>query len=175
MAEALIRDVSEADRQALQELSRSRLRRKCGRTKLRSPLADAVLRDEIRRVWAQNFQVYGVRKVWRQLNMEAVEVVRCTVARLMRPMGLKGAVRGKSVKTTLSDRSAPCPDDRVNRQFKAPRPNVLWVSDFTSVATRQGFVYVAFVINAFAQRIVGRRVSRSARVGFVLDALEQAL
>ena len=104
-----------------------------------------------------------------------IEVARCTVARLMRQMGLKGAVRGKSVKTTIIDRSAPCPLDRVNRQFQAPRPNALWVSDFTYVATWQGFVYVAFVIDTFARRIVGWRVSRSARADFVLDALEQAL
>jgi putative transposase len=136
---------------------------------------DAVLREEIRRVWNANFQVYGVRKVWRQLSREGMNAARCTVARLMRQMGLKGAVRGKSVRTTISDASAPCPLDRVNRQFKAPRPNALWVSDFTYVATWIGFVYVAFVIDAFARRIVGWRVSRSARADFVLDALEQAL
>ena len=136
---------------------------------------DAVMREEIRRVWNANFQVYGVRKVWRQLSREGMNPARCTVARLMRQMGLKGAVRGKSVRTTISDPSVPCPLDRVNRQFKAPRPNALWVSDFTYVATWQGFVYVAFVIDAFARRIVGWRASRSARAGFVLDALEQAL
>jgi putative transposase len=136
---------------------------------------DAVLRAQIRRVWEENFQVYGVRKVWRALQREGITVARCTVARLMRQMGLKGGVRGRSVKTTLSDRGAPCPADRVNRQFQAPRPNMLWVSDFTYVATWQGFVYVAFVIDAFARRIVGWRVSRSARADFVLDALEQAL
>jgi transposase InsO family protein len=136
---------------------------------------DAVLREEIGRVFEANFQVYGVRKVWRQLRRENIEVARCTVARLMRQMGLKGAVRGKSVKTTIIDRSAPCPLDRVNRQFQALRPNALWVSDFTYVATWQGFVYVAFVIDTFARRIVGWRVSRSARADFVLDALEQAL
>jgi transposase InsO family protein len=96
---------------------------------------DAVLREEIGRVFEANFQVYGVRKVWRQLRRENIEVARCTVARLMRQMGLKGAVRGKSVKTTIIDRSAPCPLDRVNRQFQALRPNALWVSDFTYVAT----------------------------------------
>ena len=136
---------------------------------------DAVLRDEIRRVWQENFGVYGVRKVWRQMKREGIEVARCTVARLMRQMGLKGAVRGKSFKTTISDTSAPCLLDRVNRDFKAPRPNALWVSDFTYVATWAGFVYVAFVIDAFARRIVGWRVSQSARADFVLDALEQAL
>jgi transposase InsO family protein len=136
---------------------------------------DAALQADIRRVWEANFQVYGVRKVWGQLRREAIAAPRCQVARLMKQMGLAGAVRGKTVKTTHSDRSAPCPLDRVNRQFRAPAPNVLWVSDFTYVATWQGFVYVAFVIDVFARRIVGWRVSRSARADFVLDALEQAL
>jgi transposase InsO family protein len=136
---------------------------------------DAELRPEIGRVWEENFAVYGVRKVWRQLNREGVAVARCTVARLMTEMGLAGAVRGKPVKTTISDRAAPCPEDRVNRQFNAPRPNALWLSDFTYVATWAGFVYVAFVIDAFARRIIGWRVSRSMQAGFVLDALEQAL
>lgn len=136
---------------------------------------DAELRGAIRRVWDENFQVYGVRKVWRQLRREGVDVARCTVARLMRRMGLKGVTRGKAVRTTISDRAAPYPLDRVNRQFQAPRPNALWVADFTYVATWQGFVYVAFVIDTFARRIVGWRVSRTAHTGFVLDALEQAL
>jgi putative transposase len=136
---------------------------------------DVALQVEIRRVWEANFQVYGVRKIWRHLQREAIVAPRCQVARLMKRMGLTGAVRGKTVKTTHSDTSAPCPLDRVNRQFRAPAPNVLWVSDFTYVATWQGFVYVAFVIDAFARRIVGWRVSRSARADFVLDALEQAL
>lgn len=136
---------------------------------------DAALREKIRRVYDDNFQVYGVRKMWRQMNREGENVARCTVARLMRAMGLKGAVRGKPMKTTVSDRSAPCPLDKVNRQFQAQRPNVLWVSDFTYVATWQGFVYVAFVIDTFARRIVGWRASRTAHAGFVLDALEQAL
>jgi len=136
---------------------------------------DAELRPEIHRVWEENFKVYGVRKLWRQLNREGVEVAKCTVSRLMSGMGLAGAVRGKPVKTTLSNPATPCPEDRVNRQFKAPRPNALWLSDFTYVATWAGFVYVAFVIDAFARRIVGWRVSRSMQAGFVLDALEQAL
>jgi transposase InsO family protein len=140
--------------------------------------------DEIRRVFAENFRVYGVRKVWRQMKREGHAVARCTVARLMRKMGLQGVIRGRGVRTTVSDRAAPCPLDRVNRRFKAPRPNVLWVSDFTYVATWSGFVYVAFVIDAYARRIVGWRVSRSAHAGFVLvvpearfqrDALEQGL
>jgi transposase InsO family protein len=136
---------------------------------------DAVLCAEIRRVWEENFQVYGVRKVWRQLSREGIDMARCTVARLMHQMGLQGVVRGKSVRTTISDKAVPCPLDKVNRDFKAPRPNALWVSDFTYVATWSGFVYVAFVIDAFARRIVGWRVSRTAHASFVLDALEQAL
>ena len=110
---------------------------------------DAALNVEIRRVYEENFGVYGVRKVWRQLNREGLAVARCTVARLMRRMGLQGVVRGKTVRTTISNAAVPCPLDRVNRQFTAPRPNVLWVSDFTYVATWAGFVYVAFVIDAF--------------------------
>src|SRR6266699_536460 len=136
---------------------------------------DAALKIEVRRVFDDNFAVYGVRKVWRQLKREGFDVARCAVSRLMRDMGLQGVIRGKSVKTTVSDKAAPCPLDHVNRQFKAPRPNVLWLSDFTYVATWTGFVYVAFVINAYARRIVGWRVSRTAHAGFVLDALEQAL
>jgi hypothetical protein len=136
---------------------------------------DAVLKAHIRGVRDANFQVYGVRKIWRQLGREGIAVARCTVARLMREMGLQGAVRGKTVRTTVSDKAAPCPRDKVNREFRAPAPNRLWVSDFTYVATWTGFVYVAFVIDVFARRIVGWRVSRSAETGFVLDALEQAL
>jgi putative transposase len=136
---------------------------------------DAFLRDRIRRVHEENFSVYGARKVWRQLRREGEHVARCTVERLMREMGLKGAIRGKPVKTTVSNRSAPCPLDRVNRQFRASRPNALWVSDFTYVRTWTGFVYVAFVIDTFARAIVGWRVSRTAHTAFVLDALEQAL
>ncbi|MEH2676476.1 IS3 family transposase [Bradyrhizobium elkanii] len=136
---------------------------------------DAALKVEVRRVFEENFSVYGVRKVWRQLRREGRDVARCTVARLMKEMGLQGAIRGKPVRTTISDRAAPCPLDHVNREFQAPRPNALWVSDFTYVATWIGFVYVAFVVDAYARRIVGWRVSRSAHAGFVLDALEQAL
>ena len=136
---------------------------------------DEALKPHVLRVFNENFQVYGVRKVWRQLLREGFEVARCTISRLMKAMGLKGVIRGKPHRTTISDKAAPCPLDRVNRQFKAPRPNVLWVSDFTYVATWSGFVYVAFVIDVYARRIVGWRVSRSAHAGFVLDALEQAL
>jgi putative transposase len=137
--------------------------------------SDAALTVEIRRVFEDNFQVYGARKVRRQLGREGIVVARCTVARLMRAMGLQGAVRGRKVRTTIPDPTAACPLDRVNRHFKAAHPNALWVSDFTYVATWVGFVYVAFVIDAFARRIVGWRVSRTAHAGFVLDALEQAL
>jgi transposase InsO family protein len=136
---------------------------------------DLALKPEIARVFAENFEVYGVRKVWRQLGREGISVARCTVERLMRSMGLQGVVRGKPVRTTISDKAAPCPQDRVNRRFHAPAPNVLWLSDFTYVATWSGFVYVAFVIDAFARRIVGWQVSRTAHANFVLDALEQAL
>ena len=136
---------------------------------------DARLMPEIARVFEENFQVYGVRKVWRQLKREGQEVARCTVGRLMQAMGLQGVIRGKPVRTTISDKAAPCPLDHVNRQFQAPRPNALWVSDFTYVATWAGFVYVAFVIDTYARRIVGWRASRTAHTSFVLDALEQAL
>ncbi|MEL4378458.1 IS3-like element ISRtr2 family transposase [Brucella cytisi] len=136
---------------------------------------DAAMKVEIRRVFNENFQVYGVRKVWRQLQREGFDIARCTVSRLMRMMGLQGIIRGKPVKTTVPDKAALCPLDRVNRQFCAPAPNMLWLSDFTYVATWQGFVYVAFVIDAFARRIVGWRASRTAHAGFVLDALDQAL
>ena len=136
---------------------------------------DEVLKIEVKRVFDSNFGVYGVRKVWWQLQREGLQVARCTVERLMRKMGLKGVIRGKPVRTTISDRAAVCPLDRVHRQFHAPAPNLLWLSDFTYVATWSGFVYVAFVIDAYARRIVGWRVSRTAHAGFVLDALEQAL
>jgi putative transposase len=136
---------------------------------------DEALCAEIRRVFDENKQVYGVRKVWRQLVREGWRVARCTVERLMRRLGLRGVVRGKVIKTTHSDKAQPCPRDQVNRQFRAERPNALWVSDFTYVSTWAGFVYVAFVIDVYARRIVGWKVSSSARTDFVLDALEQAL
>jgi putative transposase len=136
---------------------------------------DTALKPEVARVFAENFGVYGVRKVWRQLRREGFTLARCTVERLMAELGLQGVIRGKPVRTTISDKAAPCPLDHVNRQFHAPRPNALWVSDFTYVATWSGFVYVAFVIDAYARRIVGWRVFRTAHASFVLDALEQAL
>ena len=136
---------------------------------------DLALKDEINRVFTENFAVYGARKVWHHLQREGHYVARCTVERLMRDMGLQGVRRGKVVRTTMSDKAAPCPLDKVNRQFKADCPNQLWVSDFTYVSTWAGFVYVAFVIDVFARYIVGWRVSRTAHTSFVLDALEQAL
>src|SRR5262249_36480484 len=136
---------------------------------------DAELRVEIERVWKENFGVYGVRKVWRQLLREKIDVARCTVERLMRQMGLRGVIRGRKTKTTISDDLAAKPADLVQRSFKADRPNQLWVADLTYVATWQGFVYVAFITDVFSRRIVGWRVSRSLRSDLALDALEQAL
>ena len=136
---------------------------------------DAVLRGNLRRVWKENFEVYGAKKVWKQLNREGYTVARCTVARLMRDLGMRGAVRGRHFKTTIPDDSAARPLDLVDRDFTARRPNELWMSDLTYVATWRGFVYVAFVIDAFARRIVGWRASSSLRSDLALDALEQAL
>jgi putative transposase len=136
---------------------------------------DDDLVPHIERVWRDNWEVYGADKVWKQLNREGIKVARCTIERLMRSLGLRGAVRGKAVRTTVADPAAPCPLDRVNRQFTAQRPNQLWVADFTYVSTWQGFVYVAFIVDVFARYIVGWRVSHSMRADFVLDALEQAL
>jgi len=136
---------------------------------------DQELEPEIQRVWDENLQVYGVRKVWRQLNRESIEVARCTVARLMKSLGLKGVTRGVKTWTTINDDSLDRPADLVNRQFVATRPNQLWVADITFVATWSGFVYVAFIIDVFARCIVGWRVSRSLKTDLVLDALEQAL
>ena len=130
---------------------------------------------QIQRIWHANMGVYGADKVWRQMNREALAAARCTVERLMKKLRLQGVRRGKTVRTTIADTQAACPLDRVNRQFRADRPNQLWVSDFTFVSTWQNWVYVAFVIDVFARRIVGWRVSRSMHTDFVLDALEQAL
>jgi transposase InsO family protein len=140
---------------------------------------DAELEPEIRRIWDENYQVYGVRKVWRQLKRERRpgqrRIARCTVRRLMRRLGLQGAVRGRKPRTTQGDAGAARPLDLVERQFTATRPNELWVADLTYVATWRGFAYVAFVIDAFARRIVGWRVSSSLRSDLALDALEQAI
>lgn len=136
---------------------------------------DARLRPEITRVWHANRRVYGVPKVWKQLHREGVPVARCTVARLMRELGLRGVVRGRRTRTTLPEAGAPRPPDLVQRDFTATRPNQLWVADLTYVATWRGFVYVAFVIDVFSRRIVGWRASASLRSDLALDALEQAL
>jgi transposase InsO family protein len=136
---------------------------------------DAELRADIRRVWGDNYEVYGARKVWRQLQREEVEVARCTVERLMREMGVCGVVRGRKCKTTVADDVAERPLDLVKREFTATAPNQLWVADLTYVATWAGFAYVAFIIDVFARRIVGWSVSSSLRSDIALDALEQAL
>lgn len=136
---------------------------------------DEVLCVEIQRIFDDNFGVYGVRKVWKQLKREGHAVARCTVARLMRRLGLKGVVRGASTRTTRPTSMQALPDDRVRRQFRAEAPNRLWVADLTYVATWRGFAYTAFVIDTFADRIVGWRTSHSMKTGLVLDALEQAL
>ena len=136
---------------------------------------DDTLVVEVERVWQANKRVYGTDKVWKQMNREGIAIARCTVERLMKRLGLQGVRRGTVVRTTVSDMKAPCPLDRVNREFKAERPNQLWVSDFTYVSTWQGWLYVAFVIDVYARRIVGWRVSSSMHTQFVLDALEQAL
>lgn len=137
--------------------------------------SDEAMREQIKRVHEDNHGVYGSRKVWHQLRREGVAVAKCTVERLMRIMGLTGVRRGKRTITTVSNPKAPCPLDKVNREFRVARPNALWVVDFTYVHTWGGFVYVAFVIDAYARRIVGWKVSTSATAGFVLDALEQAI
>jgi transposase InsO family protein len=136
---------------------------------------DDLLRAQIERAHAASFGLYGTRKIWHQLRREGTKVAKCTVERLMRAMGLAGIRRGKRTITTVSNPKALCPLDKVNREFKVTRPNALWVVDFTYVHTWAGFVYVAFVIDAFARRIVGWKVSTSATAGFVLDALEQAI
>jgi transposase InsO family protein len=137
---------------------------------------DERLREQIRRVWRDHHEVYGIRKIWQQLRREGERVARCTVARLMRAEGLRGVVRGGRVRTTRSaEAPAKAPRDLVQRQFTAERPNQLWLADFTYVATWRGFVYVAFVIDAFSRRIVGWRAHTTMRTDLVLDALEQAL
>jgi len=138
-------------------------------------LRDRALMPNIQRVWEENFRVYGARKVWRQLTREGFAVARCTIERLMHKMGLRGVVRGKKRITTVSDPAQERAPDLVKRAFTASRPNQLWVADFTYVATWSGFVYVAFVTDVFARRIVGWRVARSMKTELVLDALEQAL
>ena len=145
---------------------------------LRSPRAqrDEGLRREIRRVWKENRELYGAEKVWKQLNREGIPAAWCTVRRLMNEMGLRGAVRGRAFKTTtIPGEESSRPLDLVDRNFQVSRPNELWVSDLTYVATWRGFVYVAFVLDAYARRILGWRVSTSLRSDLALDALEQAI
>jgi putative transposase len=137
--------------------------------------SDAALSVKIDALWHENRKLYGARKIWHALRREGQSVARCTVERLMRTQGIKGVVRGKTIITTNPDTALPCPDDKVNRLFKADQPNRLWVSDFTSVPTWSGTVYVAFVTDVFARRIVGWRVSTSMTTSLVLDALEQAI
>jgi putative transposase len=149
---------------------RANLGLRCARAK-----QDEELSIQIRQIWEANFQAYGARKVWRQLQREGKNIARCTVERLMRQLGLQGVVRGKKIKTTISRPDDIYPMDRVNRQFTAELQNALWVADFTYVSTWQGFIYVAFVIDVFSRFIVGWKVSASARTDFMLDALEQAV
>ena len=136
---------------------------------------DEYLCEEICRVWEENFEVYGARKVWRQLNREGISVARCTVEPLMRYLGLQGVVGGKRIRTTVGSADGTVPLDLVKREFVAVRPNQLWVADFSYLATWLGFVYLAFVIDVFSRMIVGWRVSSSMNADFTLDALEQAL
>lgn len=152
-----------------------RQRRQHPETRCERDKRDDVLCVEIERVYEENKQVYGVRKVWHQLKRESIKVARCTVQRLMKTLGLEGVIRGKSVKTTRSGKERCTADDLVNRQFVAEKPNPLWVADFTYVTTWQGFAYVAFIIDVFAGVIVGWRVSSTMETSLVLDALEQAL
>ncbi len=137
--------------------------------------SDAADCEDIKRIFKASSQRYGARKIWHALLREGKDIARCTVERLMKAMELQGVVRGKKVITTNPDTAQPCPDDKVNREFHAPMPNRLWVSDFTYVSSWQGMVYVAFVIDVFARKIVGWRVSTSMTTSFVLDALNQAI
>ena len=150
---------------------------RCRNPQLRSNRAqrDEQLKPQIHRVWEKNFRVYGARKVWKQMNRESMRVARCTVERLMGDLGIEGVRRGKRVRTTVPGSAVACPQDLVRRQFEADRPNRLWVADFTYVSTWQGWLYVAFVIDAYAKRIVGWRACSSMTTDFVLDALEQAV
>jgi transposase InsO family protein len=138
-------------------------------------LRDQALSERIEQLWTANFRVYGARKMWKALLRDGRPVARCTVERLMRKLGLQGAVRGRKFKTTITDESAYRPQDLVHRSFRAEEPNRLWVADLTYIATWRGFVYVAFVIDVFSRRIVGWRASNSLRSDLALDALDQAL
>lgn len=162
------------------QVSPSAYRRHAARLRDRSRQSACAIRDEalivqIRPVWQENYEVYGVRKIWRQMLRERQTVARCTEERVMRDMGLRGVTRGKAVKTTHADPSNANPRDLVKRQFTAERPNQLWVADFTFVSTWQGFAYVAFIVDVYSRFIVGWRVGRHMHTEFVLDALELAL
>jgi putative transposase len=137
--------------------------------------SDVIDREYIKRVYEKSGKRYGARKVWHALRREGKDIARCTIERLMKVMEIQGVVRGGKVITTNPDAAQPCPDDKVNREFHAQTPNRLWVSDFTYVSSWQGMVYVAFVIDVFARKIVGWRVSTSMTTSFVLDALNQAI
>jgi putative transposase len=160
---------------ALMPLAPSTYHDRRGRPPSPRSLRDEQLGTEIARVHAENFGVYGARKLWRQLHREGIVVARCTVERLMRELGLEGIRRGKTRRTTTSDEVAPRPADLVERDFSATRPNELWVADLTYVATWSGFVYVAFVIDVFSRFIVGWQTSRSLRTDLAIDALEMAI
>jgi putative transposase len=138
-------------------------------------LRDEELKGEIARIWNAHRRVYGADKVWAQLRREGVQVARCTVERLMRDLGIRGVVRGKTVRTTFSDEAATRPADLVDRQFRAAAPNRLWVADLTYVKTHAGWVYVAFIVDVFSRYVVGWQASRSLRTDLALDALEMAI
>jgi len=146
-----------------------------GRRPSRREARDEALRAEIERIHAANYRVYGARKVWLALNREGIEVARCTVERLMAELGLSGAVRGRVKRTTIADLAATRPADLVSRQFGPPRPNRLWVADLTYVSTWSGFAYVAFVVDAYARRILGWRVAATMATSMVLDSIEHAI
>ena len=141
----------------------------------RRQVRDQRLKADIERIHGENYGVYGARKMWLALRREGIEVARCTVERLMAELGLSGAVRGKTKRTTIADPTAARPADLVQRQFAPPAPNRLWVADLTYVSTWSGFAYVAFVIDAYARRILGWRVATTMTTTMVLDAIEQAI
>ena len=146
-----------------------------GRPASARSLRDAALKGEITRIWNEQRRVYGADKVWAQLRREGVQVARCTVERLMRGLGIRGVVRGKTVRTTFPDEAATRPADLVHRQFRAAAPNRLWVADLTYVKTHAGWVYVAFIVDVFSRYVVGWQASHSLRTDLALDALEMAI
>jgi putative transposase len=146
-----------------------------GRPASARSLRDEALKGEITRIWNEHRRVYGADKVWAQLRREGVQVARCTVERLMRDLGIRGVVRGKTVRTTFPDEATTRPADLVDRQFRAAAPNRLWVADLTYVKTHAGWVYVAFIVDVFSRYVVGWQASRSLRTDLALDALEMAI